>query len=140
MMVHIVPKTWDIAQIDSGQFRHEAQKTLEAHMKKVQEDVSKYPPPTPTYVRTNVLFRSWHRVTEHPSGMVMVTVYNDAMDKYGKLYSRFVHGDSTGLGQRAYHAQRGWLNLYQTHIARQGQLVDATQGFINRWLSRIFHI
>lgn len=138
--VKITPLTWDIAQIDSGSFKADARKAVVEHMDKVQQDVAKYPPPVPTYVRTNVLFRSWHKTVLQDFDQVMVTIYNDAMDKYGRLYSKFVHGDSQGLSQRAYHAQRGWLNLYQTHVARQGQLTDATQGSITRWLKRIFHI
>jgi len=140
MEISFKPTIPNMAEVDSGLLRAGAQKAVEDHMKKLQEDVAKYPPPGPAYARTNILFTAWHQVTEHVGDSIVVTIWNDAIDKYGKLYPRFVHGDSEGLGQRAYHAQQGWLNLYQTHKQREQELVDATQNVIVRFLKGIFKV
>lgn len=129
-----------IAEINASGFRREAQHALEEHMKKVQEDVSKYPPPQPTYVRTNVLFTSWHRETVTSGDEISVIVYNDAQDKYGRLYSSLVHGDFAGLGQRALHAGHGWLNLARTHQARRAQLIDTVSAAIDKFVRATFKV
>lgn len=131
----------EIAEMDSGSFKRAAGAVLEQHMQKVQEDVSRYPPAnSPTYVRTNTLFQSWHRETIEGGDEINVVVYNDAIDKYGRFYSKWVHGDETGQGQRALHAGNGWVNLIRTHQARRSQLIDAATAAVTaalkaaRWL------
>lgn len=112
----------------------EATIAVEQHMTKLMEDVRTYPPPnSPTYVRTNELFRNWRKHLQLTADGIAVIISNEAFDKYGRMYTAFVHGDASGMGQRALHAANGWINLYREHIIRQEQLLNSLRAIFSKY-------
>lgn len=85
------------------------------------------------YERTGTLFANWFIHPRHTMSGYIVSIQNNATDKYGKRYAAFVHGSI----QMDYHRDTGWRRIDDPKYLRRKDLELALEDIIDRWIYRL---